>query len=119
MDRDLLDTFTIIPVDRTRPIAVNVNTAPRHVLLGVLGLANRTVVDTLVTLRANEPVRKLSLLDQLVDPATLTTVQTYLDVKSAYYTVQARAYQEGAAAELRALVHRRSDGTIEVLQWAM
>jgi type II secretory pathway component PulK len=114
------NTFSIIPVPRRRPIPVNINSAPRQVLVGILGMENSTFVDQLLGIREHHPIRSLNLITQLIDnERTRSTINTYLDVKSQYFTIEARSHIKGNSAALNALVHRNPDGKTEVIRWVL
>jgi type II secretory pathway component PulK len=114
----LLDCVTVIPVTRTRPIPVNVNTAERTVLIGVFGPGRSSAADELVNLRGEGPLLSLDALEDRVEDEVLDRARPYLDVKSTFFRLEARAYAEGHAVDLRAFARRGSDGNVEVLQWA-
>ena len=41
----------------------------------------------------------------------------YIDVRSEWFEVRARAFVEGVGVGVTALVHRAADGRVEVVRW--
>ena len=80
--------------------------------------ARSSAADELIGLRAQGPLLSLDALADQVEDQVLDEVRPYLDVKSTFFRLEARAYAEGHAADLRVLARRGFDGNIEVLQWA-
>jgi type II secretory pathway component PulK len=116
---DLVDCVTVIGVDRTRPIPVNINTAGREVLIGVLGFPHESLVDNLLAQRKARPFRSLEQLALLLDPLFMDSVASTLDVKSRYFRIDARVYSEGQARDARAVVVRGENGGVKPLQWIL
>ena len=115
---DLVDCATIVPVERSlQPTTVNVNTAGKNALLGVLGMSREDLARAVLALRAEQPIRNLESLFAVADPALVQAVRPYLDVKSSVFSVNAQAYSEGQSARLRVLARRNPQGNVEVLQW--
>ncbi len=114
---DLVDCVAVIPATRTQPIPLNVNTADKDALLGVLGIGRDELARSILNLRAGEPIRSLAPLLSVADPALAEDVRPYLDVKSSLFTVDAQAYAGGQSVRLRVLARRSSQGDVEVLQW--
>ena len=114
-----LDTFTVLPVSRRIPTPVNVNTAGRQVLIGILGVSQTTLVDSIINARKLRPFRDMNTVVALVAPVLSPTVLKYMDVKSNYFILQAQAYHKGHTARAHALVFRDGGGDVEVLQWVM
>jgi general secretion pathway protein K len=106
------DCLTVLPVPRTRPLSVNVNTAAPEVLRAVLGLANDAVADSILALRAVRPIRSIEALSALGDPLLSAAVGPYLDVRSRFFRVRARAYRDGESLALEALAQREPSGRV-------
>ncbi len=118
-EADILDHITLLPVPRTRPIPVNINTASREVLLGILGYDRERLVHYILAAREEEPFRSVDGLLAMADEQALQDVDGYLDVKSEFFTLEARAYAKGETARLRVLTRRAGDGTLRILQWTL
>ena len=116
-DADLIDCLTLIPLPRDRPLPINVNTASRETLTGVLGLGQDTLVATLVTLRSLKPIRDLEALAVMAEPGVYEAVKPYLAVRSSLFEIEARAFGSGRSEQVRALASRGQDGRVDVLQW--
>jgi type II secretory pathway component PulK len=114
-----LDCVTLIPVARTQPIPVNVNTASRAVLTGVTGFGHDELVNTLMSMRAMRPIASLDGMLQLEDPEYWKALRPYLDVKSTLFRIEARSFLAGQAVDLRALARRTPEGDIQILQWLL
>lgn len=113
----LRELVAVIPVERREPIAVNVNTAPPQLLKTLLGAGNSQIVDLLVSMRTELPIRSLAMLENAVGSFELERIEPYLDVKSEFFDVRVDAEHEGHAVLLSALAQRASDGTVSVLRW--
>lgn len=113
----LVDHVTLIPVARRRPIPININTASRETLRAVMGIEQDQLVDTVLTLRAIHPIRQLDVFSVTAGPENFERVRAYLDVRSHYFHVRARAEQDGRQAGVEALVMRQDNGRVLVLQW--
>jgi len=115
----LLECLALIPGGRTRPVAVNVNTAGRDVLTGVFGLENAQIAEYIVNFRRDHPLVSLAPLAPVVPERLMKRVRPYLAVRSEFFSIRARASREGAALGLRALLRRKDGGGVQVLQWVM
>lgn len=116
-DANLTDCVTVLPVPRERPLPLNVNTASREALIGVLGVGQEYLVNTIITLRALKPIRNLEPLAVLSEPDYFESVRPYLAVHSSFFRIQARAYAEGRTAILDVLASRTADGHVDILAW--
>lgn len=116
-DADLNQCLTLLPIPREKPLPININTASREALTGVLGLGQEYLVSTILTLRSLKPIRSLEALALLAEPEYFESVRPYLDVRSRVYRVQARAYADGHTETLHVLASRGADGRIDILQW--
>lgn len=113
----LIDHATLIPVARTRPIPINVNTASRETLRAVMGIEQDALVDTVLVLREIHPIRQLDVFSITAGPETFDRLQPFLDVRSHYFRIRARAERDGRRAAVETLVKREDDGRVLVLQW--
>jgi general secretion pathway protein K len=114
---DLVDALGVVPAPRERPVALNVNTATREALQGVLGMGQDELLRTILALRALKPIRSLEAIVLAVDPEVAENIRPYLDVRSRYFRVDVRAFANGRAASLRVLAARDAAGRVEILQW--
>lgn len=112
---DLVDAVTVLPPMAARLTPLNVNTASRDALRGILGVEYSGRVERLLRERASRPLRNLG--DLGLDPALLASVQAYLEVRSSYFSVTATAEQDDDAAEVRALAVRDNQGEVRLLHW--
>ena len=112
-----LDCFTVIPAPRQQPARVNVNTAGRAVLLGVLGLERGAAVQALLALREGGPIRSLRAAERLVEPRMREVLSRYLDVKSLYFRIEAEAASRGQTERIQVLVRCGDQGGLDIVQW--
>jgi type II secretory pathway component PulK len=116
-EADLVDSLTLIPLARERPLPININTASRETLTGVLGLGQDALVAAILTLRSIKPIRDLEALSVMAEPGFFETVQPYLSVRSSIFEVESLAYANGRTERVRALASRGRDGRVDVVQW--
>lgn len=116
-DASLIDHTTLLPVARTRPIPINVNTASRETLRAVMGIEQDALVDTVLVLREIHPIRQLDVFSITAGPETFDRIQPFLDVRSHYFRIRALAEQDGRRAAVEALVKREDNGHVLLLQW--
>ena len=114
---DVVDCLTVLPLPRARPVRVNVNTAAKEVLLGVLGLDREDLVAAILFLRARGPIRSIESSALSADPQFLRTAGRYLDVKSHAFLVDVQAYADGRTERLRVLARRGPQGDVDAIQW--
>jgi type II secretory pathway component PulK len=114
---DLVDALTVCPILRERPRPINVNTATREALRGVMGVGQDEMVQTILALRSFKPIRSLASVLAVDDPAFAENIRPYLDVRSREFIVAARAYAHERAVNIRALAQRDSSGKVELIQW--
>ncbi|MCX7010461.1 MAG: type II secretion system protein GspK, partial [Kiritimatiellaeota bacterium] len=114
---NLLDSFTIVPIPRDRPVRVNVNTASREVLLAIAGVDQASAVQQLLALRESGPLRSLQPIRRAVPPAMQDAVERFLDVRSLYFRVEAVAMQDGQSERIFALARRNENGALAIVQW--
>lgn len=104
------------PAGRTAPLPVNLNTAPRAVLLGVFGPEREQAVRAIMDLRAVQPLESAGML-AAVDAAAADELGPWVSVSSPYFRISARAALAEASVGVVAWVERRPDGAIRILQW--
>lgn len=114
---NLLDSFTIVPVPRDRPIRININTASREVLLAIAGVDQASAIQQLLALRESGPLRSLQPVRRAVPPAMQDAVERFLDVRSLYFRVEAVAMLNGQAERILALARRNENGALAIVQW--
>jgi type II secretory pathway component PulK len=113
------DLVTVVPVERDRPLRVNVNTAARPVLQALLGAGESAMVETVLVARQSAPVRGLDLFLPGLDPRQQNTLLAYADVRSEFFEIRARAYQPGGGGlAATVLVQRDPAGKVTVLRWS-
>lgn len=113
----LHDSLCVIPVEHAGVVPINVNTALKSTLIGVLGPEYEGEVELLLSMRKDQPVRSLSALSYVVAPEYATKIQPYLDVKSSFFEVQVQAVKGGLTKQLFVLVQRSTDGGLQVINW--
>lgn len=113
------ECLAVLPVDRRAPIRVNVNTAPRAVLIGCFGLEREQVVRYILYMRTVRPLQDLSALADMLTPAEIESAERMLDVKSSFYRIETESFSADAFSRVTALVQRDRDGTVSVMRWAM
>lgn len=111
------DCLTVLPGQRGAPLPVNINTAPRGVLLGVLGLDAEDAVAAVLVRRTSDPFRSLDPLLFALKPEVADSVRPYLDVRSHVFRVEAQAYAEGESHRLWARARRDTKGNVQVFEW--
>ena len=116
-DERLRNLTTLLPVSRTRPIKINLNTASHALLWALVGVENEARIDELVAYRKSNPLRKIGQASQLMPEAIHRRLEAYTDVGSAYFEVSGRAFHSGTGVSARALVQREHDGNVEIIQW--
>ncbi len=114
---DLVDCITLCPPPRERPLPLNVNTATKEALQGVVGIGQDEMVKTLLVLRTLKPIRSLDSALAVTDPEFSENIRPYLDVRSRFFRVDARAYANNRAVNLRILAERDPNGQVDIVQW--
>ncbi|MFO1492173.1 MAG: type II secretion system protein GspK [Kiritimatiellia bacterium] len=101
--RSLAEHLTVIPFPRTRPTPVNINTAEPDVLRCILGPSFPTVSETILGLRDRTPFVSIDSFIAILPPREAATAMAFLSVRSDWFTINARAYHQGATASCRVL----------------
>jgi type II secretory pathway component PulK len=114
---DVVDCLAVLPGQHNSVIPVNVNTAGREVLLGVLGVTQESLIQLIKAQRNQRPIRSIDQFFAQVGRPVPEELRPYLDVKSRFFAVDAQAYAEGHTEHLQVLAQRGSGGNIDVLQW--
>ncbi len=115
-EHDFVDCVTALPEIRSRLLPVNINTAPREVLLGILGLPLDQTVNKILFLRSMKPLQSLDVVSSLLGDDLFASVRRYLDVKSRYARIHCKASRNGSIV-VTALVSRDAEGVVRPLQW--
>lgn len=104
--------------DRRRASHVNLNTAPAHVLRGVIGNTpdRAALVEQLLAYRVENPITAIGPYLGRLPPADVQIATAYLDTKSSHFWVTAIDGSSGQEIA-RALLGRGSDGTVRITQW--
>jgi type II secretory pathway component PulK len=116
-EADLVDNLTLIPVPREKPLPVNINTASRETLTGVLGLGQDALVATILTLRSLKPIRDLEAIALMAEPGVFEAVRPFLAVRSDWFEIEALAFADGRSERVRARAARTREGRVDVVQW--
>lgn len=114
---DVVDCLAVLPGRHDSMTPVNVNTAGREVLLGVLGVAQDGLVQLIAAWRNQRPIRSIDQFFAETGRPVPVELRPYLDVKSRFFTIDAQAYAEGHNEHLQVLARRGSGGDVDVLQW--
>lgn len=118
-EANLSECVTIIPAKHDRVVPVNVNTASRDVLMGVLGLEQDVLANAILSMRKIQPIQTIDAVQQLMEPALFAQVSPYLSVRSLFFRIDAQAFAEGSSARIRAIASRDADGRVEIVQWML
>lgn len=113
------ELLTAIPVERRAPLAVNVNTAPPELLRALFGHNSAQIVDLLLSMREQAPLRSLSLLQNALGVNTYQRLAPFLDVKSRFFDLRIDAVKDGRGVLLNVLAERESDGKVSVVNWSL
>jgi type II secretory pathway component PulK len=114
---DFADCAAILPVKRDRPMTINLNTATRGALLGVFGLAQERLVNTIIVLRALKPIVTIDSISHAADPLVFESVRPYLEIKSSFFRIDVSARRDDHVVTVRAVARRSDKGAVDVLQW--
>ncbi len=109
--------LTVLPGRRAQIVPVNINTAGREVLLGVMGSHRDALVDSICRFRDSQPLTSLAPLARFMDVNSQRKYQGYLDVKSRFFSVVAYAFKNGLSEEVYGLAYRNNEGVIEIMRW--
>ena len=96
---------------------VNINTVRRSVLTSILGMNHENLSDRLITMRNIKPIPTMATAQMAADDVDLGPFLPYLDIKSSFFRIDTRAFQDGSSLDLTALVQRTKPGELEVVQW--
>jgi len=113
----LKDCLTALPVGRREPLRVNVNTAPPVVLQSILGGGNAQLVELLVSMRRDSPLRSVSIIESVVGSRRMSILEPFLDVKSRFFRINVECALNGQRERLDVLAERLADGEMQVMRW--
>ena len=113
----ILSLVSVLPMARTRPLPVNVNTAGPEVLEAVIGAHDDAAARALCRARDAHPILSMSQVSDLLGPDRIRACRDYLDVKTSFFSMHARAERNGQAVDIFGLAHRTDEGDIEILRW--
>ncbi len=114
----LLNCISMGPLDRTKALPININTASEAVLIGVLGVGQQALVKNILDYRSHHPFRSFEPLSDMVkDVGAIQRIWPYLDIKSSLFTVNVQAHENGQTEHISAIVRRFTSGDIHILQW--
>lgn len=111
------EQLEVIPDTSGAVIPVNINTTRRTVLAGILGIGHEAIAERLIAMRSIKPLPNLATAQVAANPFDLAPLLPYLAVKSDWFIIRARAFQEGSSLDLAAVVHRTEPGHIDIVQW--
>jgi len=94
---------------------INVNTAPKEVLIAGIDGLDLGTAERMVQARQRQPFKDLQELKQIL-PATVTPVQTRADVRSSFFEVRGRLRLEDRVLEESSLVERRGPEVIPIMR---
>ncbi len=113
----LWTVLTVGPGRADRLATVNVNTASREVLLGILGQERQNIVDLFLDYRERAPLNSLVELRAFVPGRILDPVSPYLDVHSTRFRLEIEAWYRGRHTQLMVWAERNSDGEVQITGW--
>ncbi|MEM7392715.1 MAG: hypothetical protein AAF492_10240 [Verrucomicrobiota bacterium] len=117
---NLIDCFCVIPGARKVPVPINLNTAPREVVAGVLGIENEELADQIIEIRKGRPLTSVFSISSLSrDPELFQSLKPFIGFVSRFFVVEASAWREQRTERIRALVQREGTGEIKILRWIM
>lgn len=107
--------------DRRSTTRVNLNTAPPHVLRGVVGNTPQraALVEQFLVYRQETPIRNINAYLDRLPPADIEIASAYLDTKSSHFTISIRTVdrKRDGRQHASALVERDAQGSVRVLRW--
>ena len=98
---------------------ININFASRATLVGVIGRLDSGIVDTMIASRKDNPISNVELFIAVLDDEHAEALRPYLGVRSSHFRVEAKAWHQGHASRMEAIVQRDSKGEISVLRWVL
>lgn len=113
----LWTVLTVGPGRADRLATVNINTASREVLLGILGQERQNIVDLFLDYRERAPLNSLIELRAFVPGRILDPVSPYLDVYSTRFRLEIEAWYRGRYTQLLVWAERNSDGAVQITGW--
>ena len=114
---DLAASTALVPRPLEAPLPVNVNTASRDVLMGVVGLEQEAAVRAILSLRQVQPFESLALMF-MANPEVAAALEGSVSTASTCFRVRARAAQDGQHRSVLAWVERDpKTGDVRILQW--
>lgn len=109
--------LTMLPGGRREPLRVNVNTADKETLVGIVGEAHRGWVEMICREREKRPLFSLWELLPSGNFLLQKELSKYLDVRSHYFQIRATASAESSSKSLWVLSQRDDKGQVTVLRW--
>lgn len=113
---DLAASTVMVPAVLEKPIPVNVNTASREVLMGLVGLEHESAVRTVLALRELQPFESLAVIF-MANPDLAAALEDSVGTSSSFFRVRAQAGTETRRREVTAWVERSETGDVRILQW--
>jgi len=115
-----MDTFTVLPsaAVRTSALRVNVNSAPRHVLLGIVGPERSASIEQFIEFRKEQAIPSIDPYLSSLPEADAAIGRLYFDVRSTHFEIYIESTApDGQTLRGKALIERGNEGEVEVLQW--
>jgi type II secretory pathway component PulK len=114
---EIVDCLAVLPDQHHSMTPINVNTAGKETLLGVLGVTRDSLVQRIMARRNERPIRSLDQFFAETGQPMPVELRPYLDVKSRFFAVDAQANTEGHTEHLQVLARRGDGGNVDILQW--
>jgi len=98
---------------------VNINTAPKEVLLALSSEMDEKIVDEIIDYREGAAFQKISDLQNLpaMDNDTYDSIKSIITVNSSYFSIYVRGSVRNVVTELRVIV-KRDKGKIRIIQFS-
>ncbi len=114
----LLDWVTLVPGPRSRPVPINLNTAPLPLLEALLGPGQEALARYIALMRTERPLRSTAVLAAALSPVLLQRLQPFMDVRATHIRLEAEAAAENDQVRLYVVAERDTDGSVRILHWS-
>ncbi len=115
---NVIDLVTILPGPRTRPVPVNINTAPLPLLEALFGPGHESAARYVALNREERPLRAIDPLEWLLPEPLFQRLRPFITVRSSYVRLDAQAYLDGQYLSLYVLAERDTDGSVHIRHWS-
>lgn len=115
----VMDSLSSMPRPGSRALTVNVNTVRPEVLRAMVGPPLHGWAESVLAAREQEPLHSISNQVRFLPEVVRPVLEAALDVQSEYVEAELVAEVDHSRKTLRALLHRNSEGDVEVIrcQW--